>query len=100
MKKTIIFTVLMFFCIFLKAQKNDYKFKIENIQSLPEAKNATDFLRSIFNVYPTFNDSTDCFEFKSDFYINESGLKGYLNEEGYKLLYFSRIEQKAIKEEE
>ena len=100
MKKIIILILIMFSCVFANAQKYDYKFKIENVSSLPEAKMVTDFLRSIFNVYPNFNDSTDYFEFKSDFYINESGLKGYLNEEGYNLLYFNRLEPKAIKEEE
>jgi len=97
--KMIYFVMLMFFCSSVKAQKYEYKFRIDNINNLSGAKMVTDLLRNVFIVYPNFNDSTDYFEFRSDFYMSESDLGAYLSEDGYSLLYFNRIETNAIKEE-
>jgi hypothetical protein len=99
MKK--ILTILMIMMsITLFAQKYEYKIKLKDVTNMGEAKMVTDYLRSIFNVYPTFNDSTDFFEFKSDFYINKSGFEGYMTEEGYAVLFFDKKELIGIKEEE
>ena len=48
MKKIVILIALIFSCVFVNAQKYDYRFKLENVENLAEAKMATDFLRSIF----------------------------------------------------
>ncbi len=82
------------------AQKYEYKIKLEDVTNMGEAKMATDYLRDLFKTYPTFNDSTDCFEFKADLSVNQTNFESIMNDEGYIVLFFEKKGLIGIKEEE
>jgi len=98
--KSIITIFCLFFSFLIQAQKFEYKIKIKEINNLPEANSITDYMKDIFKTYPIFNDSTDYFEFKSDMNINKRGFEYYMIDEGKILLFFTRTDLTALKEEQ
>ena len=99
MKKTI-FTFFLLLSLVVNAQKYEYKIQIKDVSDLASAKMITDYLRDIFKAYPTFNDSSDCFEFKSEMNINKQGFEYYMKDESKVVLIFQRKNTEVIKEEE
>jgi hypothetical protein len=73
---------------FAFSQTNSYKFKINNVTTLAEAKDITDPLRDKFKTYPTFKDATDHFEFESEVNMTQSGLISLLALYNYTLTEF------------
>lgn len=73
----------------LHGQNFSYKIKLQNVNTLPEAKYATDPLRDLFKTYPIFNDSLDMFDFISSEFSNETDLIIYMNSKNYTVIFFS-----------
>jgi hypothetical protein len=76
-----------------------YKFKLNAVTNLAEAKLITDPLRSHFKTYPTFVDATDDFEFDSYEDVTQAALSSLLNGYGYSIAEFSKqtnIEEPVI----
>lgn len=99
MKKTIS-TLFLLLSLAVNAQKYEYKIQVKDVTNLADAKMITDYLRDIFKTYPSFNDSTDCFEFKSELNINKQGFEYYMKDENKIVLIFERKNLQVIKEEE
>lgn len=91
MKKLLLSFVLMISCLGW-SQDYHYKFKLDQVTNLGEAKYATDVFRHLFEVFPTFDDSNDQFDFISVNVITQEELALVLNAEGYVILSFERIE--------
>lgn len=91
--KKILFLLLMFF-LFVKVgfsqNRFHYLIKIEGVTDLVAAKESAEWLRNIFEVYPTFNDTTDCFDFYSSTLIDSTKLSNKGIESGYEVNYFYR----------
>lgn len=67
-----------------------YKFKLNAVTNLAEAKMITDPLRQKFKTYPTFLDATDYFEFDADTDVTQVGLSDLLNSFNYALTEFDK----------
>lgn len=67
-----------------------YKFKLNAVTNLAEAKNITDPLRFYFKTYPTFEDATDYFEFNSDVDVTLADLTTLLNGYSYTVTEFHK----------
>lgn len=68
-----------------------YIIKIKDVNDLPSAKESTDWLRSIAKVYPTFNDTTNNFDFYSTENLTYVDVVTKAVENGYTVLYFNKI---------
>ncbi|MEO6304328.1 MAG: hypothetical protein ABIP51_14275 [Bacteroidia bacterium] len=90
---------IMLSCV-LSAQTFRYKIKLQNVTNLPEAKYATDPMRSLFETYPTFNDSLAIFDFSSSVFIEESYLINYMQDKNYDVTFFSYEALKPKEREE
>lgn len=91
MKKLLLILVFIFSSIVGFTQSRfHYVIKIEGITNLASAKESMEWLRNIFEVYPTFNDTTDCFNFYSSTLIDSTKLSNKGLENGYEVKYFYR----------
>lgn len=70
------------------SQDYHYKFSLNGVVDLATAKEITDPLREKFICYPSFNDSSDFFEFNSINEITLNDLQLYLLPYGYTILFF------------
>ena len=84
------FTLLFILFILISyGQTFNYKIRLQNVTTLPDAKYATDPMRDLFQTYPTFNDSIDHFEFISSILVNETDFIAYMNTKNYTTTFFS-----------
>lgn len=67
-----------------------YRFNLNAVTNLAEAKMITDPLRNHFKTYPTFVDATDDFEFDSYTDVSQSALSTLLSAYGYSIASFSK----------
>ena len=88
--KKIITTALIFITCHSYSQDYHYKFKLDNVSNLGDAKMATNELRHLFDVFPTFNDSTDYFDFISGSTVEQSTLQNAIAPAGYVILEYYR----------
>ncbi len=90
MKKSL--SLLFFTCgLGLYSQPSfHYKFKLNAVTNLAEAKMITDPLRAKFKTYPVFLDVTDYFEFDADVDITDQDLSTLLNSLSYSLTEFNK----------
>lgn len=93
-----LFVFLFSFFVFNSlAQDFRYRFKIENVHTLAQAKEVTIFLRPLFNTeeepnkfFPQFILESAEFNFNANIDISEKDLENQLNLNGYLLLSFYR----------
>ena len=76
-----------------------YQFKLDGVTTLGDAKYATDVFRHKFEVFPTFDDVNDRFDFISITYIDESELGAVLTPQGYVIIEFIRTEVQEVPDE-
>lgn len=88
--KKLMLILFMFLGISVFSQEFKYKIKVHNVTSLAEAKMITDPLREKFKCYPIFNDSTDCFEFKSLENVTKEEVQLIISKTNLILLSFSK----------
>ncbi len=81
------------------SQSYNYKIKLDGVADPASAKYATDPIRELFKVYPTFNDSTDFFEFNSNVQVGLFEFGDYISAYGYSMIFFYREELLAKEEE-
>ncbi len=67
-----------------------YKFKLNAVTNLAEAKMITDPLRNHFKTYPTFVDTTDYFEFNAYVDVTQTALSNLLSNYGYSIAEFNK----------
>lgn len=97
--KKILFIIAFIFTLSGKSQDFEYTIKLTGVENLSDAKMATDYLRDLFEVYPTFIDSLDFFEFRSDIFIDKLGFEYYMLDNGYIVAYFYRTDLLGVTEE-
>lgn len=66
--------------------KFHYVIKIDSIT--PTHKDAVTWLNGMFGAYPTFNDTTGCFDFYSNFNISQELFTQKALDRNYDILYF------------
>lgn len=82
-------TIVISLTLILQIQFS-YTIGISGVTDFASAKEITDPLREEFKTFPTFNDSTDLFEFNSWVDIDSTELSQKLNQYGYSINYYKK----------
>lgn len=94
--KKLMLILFMFLGISVFSQEFKYKIKINSVNNIEEAKAITDPLRYMFKCYPTFNDSTDYFEFTSNIDVTKKEITLLLAKNGYLIYSFEKSKKAEI----
>ena len=60
------------------------------VDNIGAAKEATEYMRDMFQQFPMFNDSTDVFEFESTILVQDSAFRAESSNHGYNVIKFER----------
>lgn len=87
--KKILFILLLLFSVSSFAQNRfHYTIKLDSVT--PVQKDAVTWLNGMFGTYPTFNDSTGCFDFYSNFDISQELFTQKAWDRQYNVSYFTK----------
>ena len=79
-------------CAIAQEPSYHYKIKLDGVVDLPTAKEIKDPLRAKFLCYTVYDEASQQFDFVSNVNVDESQLQQYLNDYGYLITSFQKLQ--------